>query len=177
MKALLRSLFLGFLPFTVFLAVAFRSGQGVEPDWVMAFQLGGLTAFVQYCLLFIFPGQYPPNRIIMGGNLYLMLGGVLMLIGAEKPLLLFRHLQENGLFLCLLAVGIITTLASPAGFVGAQEHAEPLKVRRASLIMLGLTALATLLSFTFKGNLNLSATAPLIALVVLNRILRRKASM
>jgi hypothetical protein len=165
---------LQFFPLTVFLAIAFRQGVPQNEDWLLAFMAGGVAALVQLALVRVLFRHAPMSRMIIGVNVYLMLGGVATIINHVPTLNLLNSLRESGLFLCLLGVGVITTLMSPYGFVGAAGSANPSRVRGHSMALLGLAILATAASFHFRGRMMLSAVIPLVVLALASRFAKRR---
>jgi hypothetical protein len=71
----------------------------------------------------------------------------------------------------MLCVGIFTTVASPAGFIG--KHGQRDKVLRASVLLAAAVAVALLAAIYFRGNVKFAAVLPVIALSWLGRLLRR----
>jgi len=138
-------------------------------DWLYAFMWGGGAAIFQLALFGLFARGYPLNRLILGVNLYLMLGGGAVLSSQMTLLEMLNDLKESSIFLCLLIVGIVTTVASKAGFVGVVQTPRQRDVKRYSLYLLGLTFAALAASFWFRGQITLSAAIPLIVLSVATR--------
>lgn len=166
--------FLQFFLLTIFLKVAFQNGTPEAADWLNAFVWGSSAAILQLALTRFLSRGHPLNRIILGVNFYLILGGVVVLTNQMTLLEMLNNLKESGIFLCMLIVGISTTVASKAGFVGAVEISLPSRLKRYSLWLLLLTCAAVAASFWFRGKLILSAAIPLIVLSVANRLFKRR---
>jgi hypothetical protein len=62
-----------FFPLSLFAAYAFWHGQPTNERWVNAFTLGAVAAAVQ--LLIVARQPRPLNRLMLGANLYLLVGG------------------------------------------------------------------------------------------------------
>jgi len=165
---------LQFFPLTVFLRVALLHGAPQTEDWLLAFAWGGGVAVVQLVLFVVFARARPMNRLMLGVNVYLILGGAAVLSNQIGLLQALRDLQESGIFLCLLLVGMGTTLASPAGFVGAPDVSGQRDVQVYSLILLGLAGAGMLASFVFRGQMVFSAAIPLIVLSLATRVFQRR---
>ena len=69
----------------------------------------------------------------------------------------------------MLAVGVVTTLVSPAGFVAACGAKRQVFI--GSLALLAAVAIALSVSVYFKGNVKFAAVLPVIALSWFNRFL------
>lgn len=166
---------LQFFPLSCFLLVAFRHGTPNLEDWLIAFMVGGAIAVLQVALTLVFARGRPLNRMLLGVNAYLTVGGFSALTNQLWILQSLNDLRESGLFLCILAVGVITTFGSRAGFVGQADSADRTKTKRDSLVLLALTIVATIPSFLFRGHLLVSAVVPLTLLTIANRWLRNRA--
>ncbi|MFT4191319.1 MAG: hypothetical protein QM617_07355 [Comamonas sp.] len=165
---------LQFFPLTVFLRVAFLHGQPQSADWLQAFVWGGAAALLQFALAVFFSRGQPLNRLVLGVNCYLVAGAVAVVSNQDALLKWLHDLKESGLFLCLLGVGLWTTVASRSGFVGATGAAAPREVRVYSMGLVVLAALAVAASFGFRGQILFSAAVPLIVLNVATRVFKRR---
>ncbi|WP_222566149.1 hypothetical protein [Novilysobacter antarcticus] len=161
--------FIQFVPLSLFATYAFWSGTPDESRWEMAFKLASLAAIIQ--LAIIVPQRRPTNRLILAANLYLLLGGLAFLTHQWWFLKLYNSLQEAAIFILMLAVGIVATLTSAAGYIGAQGSP-----RRASLVLLFATALALMFALAFRGDRYLAAVYPIIGLGILQRVLLHRAN-
>lgn len=161
-----------FLPLSVFASYAFWRGVPDAGRWVEAFQVGAFAAAVELAVLL--PRARPTNRLILGANLYLLVGGVAAFAGQWWVLKAYDVLKESGIFVAMLAVGVVTTVATPAGFV-ALADADGHDVRRASLWLLAATALALAMSIAFRGDRFWAAAGPVTGLALLQRVLARRA--
>jgi len=160
-----------FFPLSLFATYAFWRGQPTDERWVTAFTLGAVAAAIQ--LVIVLPQSRPVNRLILGANVYLLVGGAAAIAQQWWLLRLYARLNESGIFLFILAVGIVATFASPAGFVAIAD-ADRRIVRRYSVWLLAATFVASLASIAFQGNRTWSAVVPLIALAALQRIFMQR---
>lgn len=165
---------LQFFPLTIFLKVACQNGTPQAADWLNAFIWGGSAAILQLGLSRFLSRGYPLNRIILGVNFYLILGGVAVLTNQMALLEVLNSLKESGIFLCMLIVGISTTVASKAGFVGVVKISMQRHIKNYSMCLLFLTCVAVVASFWFRGKLIISAAVPLIVLSVANRLFKKR---
>jgi len=163
--------FIQFFPLSVFAGYAFRYGIPTNARWIAAFELAAAAALLQ--LVILLPQRRPTNRLILGANLYLLAGGAAALARQWWLLETYGALKESGIFLFMLGVGVVTTFATPSGFVAAEGASRP-EIRRASLWLLGATAAAVVVALAFQGNRTWAAVVPVIALAVLQRMLRSR---
>ena len=157
-----------FLPLSLFASYAFWYGAPDESRWQNAFQLASVAAFIQ--LAIVLPQRRPASRLVLAANLYLLLGGLAFFAQQWWFLQLYDTLRESAIFIIMLAVGAATTVGSRAGFVAACSLPRAAVVR-ASLWLLGATALALAVSVACRGDRYLAAVYPIIALAVLHRFL------
>jgi hypothetical protein len=157
---------LQFLPLTVFTLYSFRTGVPSQDRLFNGFMIGAVVAVMQ--LLWIMRQERPANRLIMGVNLWLIIGGTAAFFQFWNILKVYRELREAGVLVCMLAIGTITTLLSPSGYVGSLTG-ETTRVRTYSFLLLFATLLALLCALYFRGNTLLAAVVPIVVLAVLNR--------
>lgn len=155
-----------FLPLSVFTIYSFRTGVPSQERLFTGFMIGAVVAVIQ--LIWLLRQQRPANRLILGANLWLIIGGAAVYFQLWGILKLFREMREAGLLASMLAIGIVTTLFSPAGYIGS-SHADAVLVRKKSCLLLLVTVLALLCGLYFRGNTLFAAVIPIIILAVLNR--------
>jgi len=162
-----------FIPLSLFATYAFWSGAPDEHRWEIAFKLASIAAIIQ--LLIILPQSRPANRLVLAANFYLLLGGLAFLTHQWWYLRLYDDLRESAIFVLMLAVGTVTTLASRAGYIGAVNSSRRFVVR-ASVALLLATTVALVLSVLFRGDRYLAAVWPIVGLAVLQRFLAHRAT-
>jgi hypothetical protein len=165
--------FIQFLPLSLFASYAFWYGAPSNERWVEAFTIGALAAAIQ--LLIVLSRGRPANRLVLGANLYLLVGGIAATARQWWLLGVYGRLTETGIFLSILTVGVLATLLTPAGFVGVRG-ANVQAVRWYSAWLLMATLVATAASVAFRGNRTWSAVVPLIGLALLQRVFARRLS-
>jgi len=176
LTALARAL-LQFFPLTVFLNVAWLHGAPQGADWLRGFVWGGGAAAAQLAVNLRLARGQPLNRLILGANVYLMIGGVAALSRHASLLGLLDVLKETALFLSLLATGLATTGLSRAGLLamGAESLGVPTRdARVATGTMLTLMLAAVAISLRFQGQLLISAVLPMITLTLAYRWFRAR---
>ena len=92
-----------FFPLSLFATYAFWRGVPTNQRWLMAFELAALAAVIQ--LLILLPQGRPMNRLILGANVYLLIGGAAALARQWWVLDVYSVLRESAIFLGMLGVG------------------------------------------------------------------------
>jgi len=162
-----------FFPLSLFAAYAFWRGVPRDDRWIEAFQISAIAGIVQ--LLIVLPKRIPLNRLVLAGNIYLILGGLASLTGQWWYLQIYEYLRESAIFLFMLVVGIVATFATKHGFVVAQG-ADLRWTRHYSILLVGATAICFIPALAFEGNRVWSAVMPIIALAALQRYFSRLAN-
>lgn len=159
-----------YLPLTAFVIVAQLCGQD-SPAWPQAFRVGAILAVAETLLLI--SRRRILNRLLLGVNLFLVLGGIGF--GFEWMPILdgYWELREATLPACILAVGMVTTVLSSRGFIEINSP-HRLRVIAYSVALLGIAALCFAVSLKFRGNLLLSGALPVLILIVARKGLRRR---
>jgi hypothetical protein len=160
-----------FFPLVAFIAYATWNGPPSGERWVEAYKIASVLAAIQFLVALLLPR--PANRLLLGANLYLLIGGVLASRGAGEGLKLYGVLQESALMLCIVAVGLLSTVASAAGFVGV-ENPDRTAVRSASVFVLVVAAALTAFSYLLRGSRFLAAGLPILVLSLLQRRMARR---
>jgi len=158
---------LGFIALAVFASYALANGTPTEERWIQAFKLGALVGSVEIAVMLLM--RKPANRLILGGNLWLVVGGAAA-VGEQWWLLQgYQRLGEASLLVAMLITGIVS-LPTRAGFVGKVGTGST--VRSASLALLAAAVCAVAISVALRGDPKLAGVMPVIALAWLNRYLR-----
>lgn len=110
------------------------------------------------------------NPILVGTDLWLLFGAIAFNVPVPPFAAWLGEMQGFGLFATALAVGVVATLVSPQGFIGAR-HSDPRWIRRASLILLGFAVVTAIWAFSFRHDVRLGGGLPFIVLNVVRRVL------
>jgi hypothetical protein len=162
---------LQFFPLSLFAAYAFWNGAPDDARWQRAFELAAIAAIIQ---LGILVAQHRPvNRLVLAGNIYLLLGGAAFLTRQWWFLRYYDALRETAIFIVMILTGLITMFATREGYA-ALPDAPRADAMRASLALLAATAAALGLSIVFRGNRYAAAVLPILALAVLQQVLVRR---
>lgn len=159
---------LGFLALAVFAYLAFAAGPASDERFVHAFRVASVVALLE--LVALLAREVPANRLIMGANLWLIVGGAAAFLEQWWLLRIYQHFGEASLFASMLLVGVVAMWRTPAGFIG-KVGARRLVLQRSWLLLLAVV-LALVVAVYFRGNVKLAAVLPVIALSWLNRLLR-----
>lgn len=153
-----------FFPLSTFATFAFWSGVPSTERWLDAFQLGALLGLVQLAILL--PQNNPLNRLVLAGNLYLILGGFAVFCQQWWYLELYDLLRESAIILLMVIVGGLTTFTSSSGFIAVKGSARRFSV---GLLVAAISMLP--IAVIFEGNRTYAAVLPIIFLAVLQRYL------
>lgn len=159
---------LGFLALAVFAYLAFTAGPASDERFVHAFKVASVVALLE--LVALLAREVPANRLIMGANVWLIVGGAAAFLEQWWLLRIYQHFGEASLFASMLLVGVLAMWRTPAGFVG-KVGARRVVLQRSWLLLLAVV-LALAVAVVFRGNVKVAAVLPVIALSWLNRLLR-----
>ena len=160
---------LGFLALAVFAYLAFATGPQSDERFVSAFKISSIVAVVE--LVVLLNRASPANRLIVGANLWLAIGGAAAFLQQWWLLRVYQHFGEASLFASMLAVGVASSIWSPAGFIG-KFGVRRVVQQRSVLLLLGV-GVALAVALYFRGNVKFAAVLPVIGLSWLNRLLRQ----
>jgi hypothetical protein len=161
---------IGFIALAFFAYLAFGRGTTSDESFVHAFKASSLLAVLE--LTYLLSRHAPANRLILGANIWLIMGGVAAFLGQWWWLRIYQQAGEASLFLTILVVGLVSTFLSPSGFIAKTGHAP--SVKQASLILLTAVGCALVVAIYFRGNVKYAAVIPVITLSWLNRYLRHR---
>jgi len=113
--------------------------------------------------------RYLLNPILIGTGVWLWLGAIAFNAHVELLRTLLMQTQGFGLFLSIFAVGVVTTVRAPSGYIGCR-HPDARWVKRASLGLLALSGVAVLWAYCLRANIRLGGGLPFIVLNVVRRV-------
>lgn len=155
------------IPVMIFVTYGHNGGEPSFDRWVEAFQLGSLAAVVH--LVFLATRQEPLNRIVLGGNIYLLAGGIAFISNQVWFLESLDHLQETGLMIAITIVGVLSTIFMQNGFIGVGS-ADKRGILIFSLCLLAVTVLALVVTMPFRGNPFVAGFLPIVGLIALQKV-------
>lgn len=163
--------FLEAVPLILFLFFVNRIDTQIPMNWKLPFWVSGLAALL--VILGFLYRKILINRVFLGINLYLITGALAFVTGQWWLNDAYGHFQASGMIVWIIIVGVLSTLISPHGFVGA-DPSEGNRVTQMSgwLILLSLGAFA--ISYAFRGERFYSEILPFGALFVGQTFLKRK---
>jgi hypothetical protein len=153
-----------FFPLSTFATFAFWNGAPTNDRWLEAFQLGALLGLIQ--LIILLPQKKPLNRLVLAGNIYLILGGLAAFFQQWWYLKLYDSLRESAIILLMVIVGSLTTFVSSSGFIAVKGSD-----RKFSIYLLVATISMLPFAIIFEGNRTYAAVLPIIFLAILQRYL------
>jgi len=145
-----------FLPLSTFATFAFWNGAPSNDRWLEAFQLGALLGLIQ--LIILLPQKSPLNRLVLAGNIYLILGGLAAFFQQWWYLNIYDSLRESAIIILMVIVGSLTTFASSSGFIAVKGSNRKLS----SISMIPFAII-------FEGNRTFAAVLPIVFLAILQR--------
>ena len=122
---------------------------------------------------FLMAKRVPLDRVSLGVDVFLIVGGAGFLFNIAPILYIYRKLIQATLFASLLVVGVLTTFLTERGFVGT-KHREQGLVIIYSLYLLGAGVVAFFVSLVFRGNFFLAGILPFTGMIVINRMLAKR---
>lgn len=160
---------LSYLPLIVFIWYGLWEGPPPPERWITAYKIAAPIAAIHLVIFLYIPK--PLNRLMLGINLYLLLGGAMAWFALWNILKIYGgFLMESGVLMCIMVVGAVATFLSPNGFIGYKSKNTAL-VRKYSYVLLAMAILGFVISFLFRGHRFLGAVVPITALVVTSRLL------
>ena len=151
-----------FFPLSTFAWFAFWNGFPTVERWLLAFQLGAVLGMIQLSVLL--PQKNPLNRLVLAGNIYLILGGLAVYLKQWWYLQIYASLRESGIILLMALVGLASTFMTRTGFI-AVDGGE----RKYSFWLLFATLSMLPFAIYFEGNRIYAAVLPIIFLAFVQR--------
>jgi hypothetical protein len=161
-----------FLPLTIFVLISRIYGT-TDDVWSMAFQIGAVAACLQILIFIV--SKKSLNRILLGTNLFLILGGVGFYFRFKPILNIYGTMREATIFCSLLLVGIVSTLFTQRGYIDTDKLLDnKVTIKKSSIFLLAITAVSLVISVLMRGNIWLSGTLPFIFILVAKSLLVKK---
>jgi hypothetical protein len=163
-----------FLPLSLFSIIGFWQPETSSQTWLLAFEVAALVGICQ--LLLIVKLKKVMSRLILSANIYLILGGLAAFFQQWWYLAFYSSLQESAIFMVMIVVGVFTMAFSTNGFVGINKALikEPnvrLTINKKSAYLFIAVVISLVISLIFKGNVVISAVAPIVVLALFQRYL------
>ncbi|MDH5565027.1 MAG: hypothetical protein OEY91_15565 [Nitrospirota bacterium] len=159
------------IPLPIFLFSSTLIDQRIPHDWLGPFMAGSLVALLTTTILLYH--QVLLNRLMVGINVYLVLGTIGLLTEHAWINQVYGTLKASGMLACIIIVGAVSLLVSPAGFIGITSPDRKM-VTIFSFGLLLVSVLAFLLSFHFQGDRLYSELIPFLGLFAARKILQSR---
>ena len=156
-------------PLTVFLIYVSAAQPESPAAWRGPYYSAALLAALVTILRLVRHGLL--NRIHLAIGVYFVSGSVALALQWSWMNQFYGRMEATAMLYWVLAVGALTTFASPVGFIGVAGVSLS-RTRRASVALLGATVLAALWSRYFHGSALLSAYVPFVAVFLAQSVLR-----
>jgi hypothetical protein len=174
-RLLLQAVLLGALELAgllTFLFMITKRGPVGAPVWANAFKTGATIVVIFYALRLRHLAS--SNGLILGANVWLMLGGLATAAHLGAILAWYDMQREASVFIVIFVVGGLLTLVAPGGFVGV--NVERRRVLLASAALLAMVVVDIAVAVHFRGNLRWGAVVPMAVLIWMSRLVRRRLS-
>jgi len=156
-------------PLPIFLLYAALIDQSMTQNWQGPFVISSLVAILTTTILVL--NKIPLNRLIIGINLYLLLGSLALLTKHVWLNQVYKSFEASGMLAWILIVGAVSILLSPTGFIGIKSQ-DRKKVIAFSLYLLSIALLTFLFSFYFQGHKIFSEYIPFFVVFAAQRKLQ-----
>ena len=159
--------FLEFVPLILYFTFArAANADNAGRQWEIAFIFSGVLSVATLSVLMRHQ-PYRLNRVMLGTNLFLISGAVAVLLRFSPLLDLYWRINPVPLFVWVVAVGIVTSLFSPHGFVGSPDSDIKSKYLHSALL-LAAAVVALGISVLHQGQLFYADILPFIGLFMVN---------
>ncbi|WDP91864.1 MAG: hypothetical protein HUN04_19980 [Desulfobacter sp.] len=163
--------FIQVVPLTLFLILAGEIDTAVPLNWQIPFFAGGLAGAAAIGLILYNKSGF--DRIFLGINSYLITGALAFATGQYWLNNFYGRLGASGMLLWVLAIGIITMVVSPGGFIGSAS-ADERRIKKYSFLLLLIALCAFCLSYGFQGHRLLSEILPFGGLLIAQNLFKSK---
>lgn len=158
-------LLLNFLPLYVLMLCAFWNGAPSNQSWINAYKLGALVSTFQ--ILFLLIQKKPLDRLMLGVNLYLIVGGGAAFLKKWSVLDFYSTYSESVVLIYIFFIGLVTTLFNSSGFFGIKNYRSE-KIRFYSILLLFATGVFSIISYFFRGNFVIAGVIPILMISLLS---------
>jgi hypothetical protein len=116
------------------------------------------------------------NPVLLGTNLWLCIGALAFGVPVSPLADAVGRAQAFGLYVCMFGVGLVLTVVKDSGYIGVR-HPDRQRIRKWSLVLLGLTAGALVWSYVFIDNIRLGGALPFILVNVIRRVMIKRSGL
>jgi hypothetical protein len=158
-------------PLPIFLISAALIDQRMLQNWQGPYFTSSIAALLT--TTFLIWNKVPLNRLIVGINVYLIVGSFGLLTEHTWLNQMYTKMAAAGMLAVIIIVGVVSLALNPAGFIGVTSH-DRKKVVMFSLYLLVVALVAFLCSYYFQGNKMYSEYAPFMVLFAVQGMLKSK---
>ena len=159
------------LPILFFVVFLKSTNPQLLQNWQTLFMASGLSAIG--VIIFYIHRRWVFNRLLLGVNLYLVIGAVAFILKLTWLYQAYERLQASGMLLWILITGMVSMALTLRGFIGVLCANYKTQIVF-SVYLLICTLFAFALSYYFRGNSFLSEKIPFIFLFIAQGLLRRQ---
>jgi hypothetical protein len=147
-------------------------------DWLIPYLIGSVCSLITSVYFYL--NHQIANRIFLGIGCYFYSGFIGVVLNWDWLNQLYGQLEASALLLWIFAIGLLTTLFSPYGFLGKKittqcRLTQGLMVDLGSIQLLIVCLCAIVLSFLFHSNRLLGEWIPFILLFTARNLLFNSA--
>jgi len=159
------------IPLPIFLIYAELIDQSISQDWQGPYFTSSIAVLLT--TTFLIWNKILLNRLIIGINVYLIVGSFGLLTEQVWLNQLYGNMGAAGMLAVIIIVGVVSLALSPEGFIGSTSH-DRKTVIMFSLYLLVVAQVAFLCSYYFQGNKMYSEYVPFMVLFAVQGILKSK---
>ena len=162
-----------YIPLFIFMTIGFGGGVESIERWQLAWKASSVIALL--AIFFELRNLESTNRIFLGVNIFLIIGGFMAWLNLGQWLEIYGGLFRGvSLFAVLTFVGITTTMFSQKGYINSTAITKQKLIFKYSWVLVFITILSGFVSYLFRENKLLEGTLPFLLVYVFSIYLQRK---
>lgn len=163
--------FIEMLPILAFVFYLKNMNPQSLQSWQALFMASGLASST--VIIFYLYRKWVFNRLLLGLNLYLIIGAFAFVFNQTWLYQTYESLQASGMLLSIAITGFVSITLTQRGFIGVL-CANSKIVRIFSVYLWICALLAFVLSYCYKDSALLSETIPFFSLFFIQGILKQR---
>jgi hypothetical protein len=158
--------YLDFVPMTIFLLL-FKTGT----EWPKIFTLVGAISLFFMVTHFIFLKRKFAKPILLGVNLFFVVGFIMIVFNIEWLIFLYQSLMQGVFFGLITLVAFAATIFEPRAFL--ENKSVEIKLARKLSLMMGVGGIfATIFAWYFRGDFFYAGFVPFFGLFFLQDLIQ-----